>query len=217
MRMTYRLALLAAFAVGCAETATAPPGDKLQRSQSVSNYVEEGDQNPPADVPAEYNFPTILYSVEPDAGFVDGYAYAQSIVRYFGTNALARATVNTNVGSETGESETSELLPANRSHVASTNYYMGSCGGNIQGTAYGKVWNEFPIWGSFLNWGAKSDTRQTSATCPTSSPSPSPGGGGGGGGGTCWTLTIDHYWYYPDTGEIEYWYSESYTWCEAMT
>jgi uncharacterized membrane protein YgcG len=49
-------------------------------------------------------------------------------------------------------------------------------------------------------------------------------GGGSDGGGTqeggtahCWTLTVDHYWYYPDTGRVEYRYSESYTWCEQAS
>lgn len=44
------------------------------------------------------------------------------------------------------------------------------------------------------------------------------GGGGGGGGSTwrCYTVTTDHYWYYPDTGEVEYRYTEEYTYCEQM-
>lgn len=44
------------------------------------------------------------------------------------------------------------------------------------------------------------------------------GGGGGGGGGMwrCYTVTIDHYWYYPDTGRIEYRYTDEYTWCEQV-
>jgi len=44
------------------------------------------------------------------------------------------------------------------------------------------------------------------------------GGGGGGGGGDdmpeCYTVVTDHYWYYPDTGEIEYRYSTYETVCE---
>jgi hypothetical protein len=45
------------------------------------------------------------------------------------------------------------------------------------------------------------------------------GGAGEQPGGTvrCWTLQIDHYWYYPDTGQVEYRYSETYTWCENAT
>jgi hypothetical protein len=43
------------------------------------------------------------------------------------------------------------------------------------------------------------------------------GGGGGGDGGsvwTCYTVTIEHYWYYPDTGQTEYRYTEEQTYCE---
>lgn len=46
------------------------------------------------------------------------------------------------------------------------------------------------------------------------------GGGGGGGGGTvlrCYTVTIEHYWYYPDTGQIEYRYTEEQTYCEESS
>jgi hypothetical protein len=43
-------------------------------------------------------------------------------------------------------------------------------------------------------------------------------GGGGPGQGTttvtCYTMIVDHYWYYPDTDTYEYRYSETSTWCE---
>lgn len=42
--------------------------------------------------------------------------------------------------------------------------------------------------------------------------------GGGGGGATpitCYTMTVDHYWYYPDTDTYEYRFSETTTWCES--
>ena len=48
------------------------------------------------------------------------------------------------------------------------------------------------------------------------------GDGGGGGpadGGstwTCYTVTIEHYWYHPDTGQIEYRYTEQYSYCEQI-
>lgn len=44
-------------------------------------------------------------------------------------------------------------------------------------------------------------------------------GGPGDGGSTlkCYTLQVDHYWYHPDTGEVEYRYSELYSWCEEQT
>ena len=45
-------------------------------------------------------------------------------------------------------------------------------------------------------------------------------GGGGDGGGTtyrCYTVRLDHYWYYPDTDTYEYRYSEEYSYCEETT
>ena len=42
-------------------------------------------------------------------------------------------------------------------------------------------------------------------------------GGGGGGMLTCYTETVDHYWYYPDTGAIVYRYTSQYQWCEPKT
>lgn len=45
-------------------------------------------------------------------------------------------------------------------------------------------------------------------------------GGGGGSGGSvwrCYTVTIEHYWYYPDTGQIEYRYTEEQTYCEQSS
>ena len=44
--------------------------------------------------------------------------------------------------------------------------------------------------------------------------------GGGSGSGTveetnCTQVTVDHYWYYPDTGEIEYRYTEYFEYCYA--
>jgi hypothetical protein len=49
------------------------------------------------------------------------------------------------------------------------------------------------------------------------------GGGGGGPGGEtpptyrCYTFTVDHYWYYPETGRIEYRYTTETSWCEQTT
>jgi hypothetical protein len=58
-------------------------------------------------------------------------------------------------------------------------------------------------------------TTSSASECDDSGPGGGPGGGGEDGGTmTCYTLTRDHYWYYPDTGEIEYRYTETYTWCE---
>lgn len=211
--MDVRMVLLTAMVLGCAETATAPPDD-AEALRPTFNYVEEGDQEPPPGTPPEYAFPTVLYSVDPSAGYNEGYGWAQVSVSYFGTHGLAKITVNTNVGSQETERQDAGVFPMNRSLSESASIYMGACGGTIGAVGYGKVWNETPL--GALKWGTKSDTRQNQAFCPTPPP-PSGGGGGGGGGGsqTCYTLQIDHYWYYPDTGQIEYRYSSFYQWCEG--
>jgi hypothetical protein len=48
--------------------------------------------------------------------------------------------------------------------------------------------------------------------CPASDPSPG-GSGSGGGSQTCYTVTTDHYYYYPDTGEVEYVGTDEYSYC----
>jgi hypothetical protein len=62
-------------------------------------------------------------------------------------------------------------------------------------------------------------------TAPNSTASTTCGDAGGGGPGVdpggstwrCYTVTIDHYWYYPDTGRIEYRYTEEYSYCEQLS
>jgi hypothetical protein len=62
-------------------------------------------------------------------------------------------------------------------------------------------------------------------TAPNSTVSTTCGDAGGGGPGgdpggstwRCYTVTIDHYWYYPDTGRIEYRYTEEYSYCEQLS
>lgn len=59
------------------------------------------------------------------------------------------------------------------------------------------------------------DDASTTASCD--------GGGGGGTGGEtpptyrCYTFTVDHYWYYPETGRVEYRYTTETSWCEQTT
>jgi hypothetical protein len=55
------------------------------------------------------------------------------------------------------------------------------------------------------------------ATLTTCSGDGGRGGGGGGTVGRCYTVTIEHYWYYPDTGQIEYRYTEEQTYCEQSS
>lgn len=57
--------------------------------------------------------------------------------------------------------------------------------------------------------------------CGEEEPAPGDGGKFGPGGGTgtlhCYTYSVDHYWYYPDTGEYEYRFTETKTWCEPAS
>src|SRR5690606_9431417 len=39
------------------------------------------------------------------------------------------------------------------------------------------------------------------------------GGGGDGGASSCVTISVDHYWYFPDNGEYVYRYTTSTTYC----
>jgi hypothetical protein len=61
------------------------------------------------------------------------------------------------------------------------------------------------------------------STAPNLTPSMTCSGDGGGGGPgdegsswRCYTVTIEHYLYYPDTGEVEFQYSEQYSYCEQV-
>jgi hypothetical protein len=53
-----------------------------------------------------------------------------------------------------------------------------------------------------------------SMTCSGSGPGSEPGDGGTTY--RCYTVTIHHYWYYPETNTYEYRYSEESTWCEEV-
>jgi hypothetical protein len=61
------------------------------------------------------------------------------------------------------------------------------------------------------------------STTPNFTPSATCSGDGGGGPGgdggptlRCYTVTIEHYYYHPDTGAVEYRYTEQYSYCEQV-
>ncbi len=114
----------------------------------------------------------------------------------------------------------------------------GSCGhvANLSGVhhAYSRFFLEYKGLTQLQTTATGSDVEAQPACCPKS-PVEAPysidaetypvaavcNDGGGGGGGTttirCYTMTIDHYWYYPGTGTYEYRYSEDTTWCEESS
>lgn len=76
----------------------------------------------------------------------------------------------------------------------------GGCGGD-GGEEGGEIMTSIsPGWGPSLACGG-------------------PGEDPGGGYATyrCYTVTVHHYWYYPDTNRYEYRYSEESTWCEQIS
>lgn len=90
----------------------------------------------------------------------------------------------------------------------------GSCGNVVELNLLGEVW-----WMYAGGWVIDKNERTTriterQAACPQEVP------GGGvkepvtGTNLTCYTYSVDHYWYYPDTGTYEYRYTTEETWCE---
>jgi hypothetical protein len=213
-------ALLLSIALGCARTdIVSPTSSALQQVKHSLDYTEDGAQEAPEEVPESMRFPTYLHSVSADAAYAEGIAFGQSIVEYFATNALAKVTVRTNVGDASGESEYSHAFPANRSIMASAEYKMDACGGTIRTAAYGRVWNQFPYYASFLTWGGKTATKDASFTCPTES-TPSRSGGDDredGGVITCYTLTIALYELDLTLGKIVRVGTSTTKWCEYNT
>lgn len=118
----------------------------------------------------------------------------------------------------------------------------GSCGHFAQlisqHHAISTVWLTFRGFGELrVSRPGDADRRQPDCTCSGggSGPGDQPvlstsadltpsttctGGGGDDGSGTtyrCYTVRLDHYWYYPDTDTYEYRYSEEYSYCEETT
>jgi hypothetical protein len=90
----------------------------------------------------------------------------------------------------------------------------GPCGNSLQLDLEFTAW-----WLGLSGWVMQQENRPLSV--PEQQPACRTSGGGGGGGGdggggmlTCYTETVYHYWYYPDTGVIEYRYTSEHQWCE---
>jgi hypothetical protein len=216
-------ALLFSVALGCARTDIIDPTSPrtLEPVQHKLSHVEEGPQDAPEGVPESMRFPTFLHEVQADAGYVEGdsTAYAQAIVSYFGTNGLARATVSPPVGSPSvAEQEESEAFPSDGDVMATASLRIGPCVGTIHGTAYGRVWNQFPFYASFLTWGTKAKTSYKAYVCPEDPRPPSKSGGEDGEEEpsvvTCFTLVIDFYVLDLNTLTIVRVGSEIRRWCE---
>src|SRR6266487_321862 len=103
-------------ALACADTPPVAP----EVSPALAAQSSNEEDTPPEGVPEELTFPTQLYGVSANVGWSDNHAWGEAWVSYFATNALARATLTTDFGSSTGESEVGDALPWNREITAHT-------------------------------------------------------------------------------------------------
>ena len=81
------------------------------------------------------------------------------------------------------------------------------CGHSIQAASEHRA---KVVWGGYL-W--STDQAQSGASKAQSQCQTGDGGSGSGGSGGCFTVATDHYWYYPDTGELEYINTTYETYC----
>ena len=213
MRTCGPAVLLLPCLVACSEQGTAPAGD-ARLMNANAQYFEEGDQQPPPEVPPEYQLPTFIHSIEPAAGWRDEYAWAQGIVTYTATNVSMTVKVTTNADEETSDPKAHyQILPAPNQIIHDVNTHMGACGGVIRASVFAEVWNELPFL-KLAAWGKKSDARTGYADCPKTLKRESVTVFAGGTNDvTCYELDIDHYWYYPATGELDFRYTETLSWC----
>lgn len=97
------------------------------------------------------------------------------------------------------------VITHHRDHVASLGRLEEICGEDN--------WEEIEM--QAYDDGGSGSNSTVSTTC-SGDGGGDPGRGPGGSTWRCYTVTIDHYWYYPDTGRIEYRYTEESTYCEQL-
>lgn len=212
--------LLVALIAACADSGTEPlPTDALARgATTVAGILEPGEY--PEGVPPELQVPAIIHSLDLDVGWSsDGFAYAGAILKYTATGGYVEARVVTDVGaSPLALDQDSQFLPLSSSlQTPLATVPMAKCQGTIRGEAMGKAWNEFVGGTSAIIWGEVKKSATDSYECPRSrtTTTTTPDSESGGDDETaCYLVEIDHYWYYPGTGEVEYRYTEAYRYCD---
>ena len=211
-------------------TLTALPHGARAQSTSFETSVEGSGYEDMAvgesrDVPCEYSYAPSFYSyygVEfEDQMFMSTWVSERSDFPLPAWNwyyAYPHQTVVSNNGKYRWENAKIQVhcwvyralyvLAIHRDHVASLGRLVEICGDDN--------WEEIEIEMQADDDGVTAQNSTVSAIC---------GDAGGGGPGTdpggstwrCYTVTIDHYWYYPDTGRIEYRYTEEYSYCEQLS
>lgn len=214
-RMGAPVAVLAAAACTDAGVVTRPPVSPL--TTSIAPAPGQGDPGPQWPTAIHTLSGDILLPFEPDAYPAQGTVTA--FMRYDSYHARLGARANI-----TGpDPQSYEYYPEERHQFwgffdntlnAQWGMYVGGpCGNVIEANLRGEVW-----WIYQGGWSIDTNERtQTVARRQADCPESVPGGGAGpetGGTVRCYTYTVDHYWYYPDTGVYEYRYSTTKTWCE---
>ena len=214
MRLSGPAVICAFLVVSCAELGTAPSTipQELTSTSPTTSHIDADAEPTDAEAPTEL----ASLSVEADAGWRYGNAYAGGIVRYTATHVAGRVTVSSDSGSLSLEKSESHLSPAYRElQLPEPTVPMKECQGTITGHAFGRVWNEALVQKSVVKWGENSDSGAKHYTCPIPMTNQTTWSTGGSTTQKCYTLEIDHYWYYPATGKVEYRYTETRTWCES--
>lgn len=219
MRYSGPAVILFALVSACAESGTEPePTSSLEHGGTTTVQILEPGQYPD-EVPPELRVPAVLHSVNVDAGWSpDGFAYSGAKVEYTATSAYVQSRVVTDVGtSPLATKRANHLVPIRGSvQTPVPSVPMPKCTGTIRGEGLGRVWNEF-VGSTVLRWGEQEESATAAHSCPrprTTTTTIPDDDGGGDSAGTCYLVEIDHYWYYPDTGELEFRYTEAYRWCE---
>lgn len=193
-----------------------PEVEPVRPRQALARSVtEEGAQEAPPGVPPEYEMPTAIHSLLPEAWWRDGRAGADAVMQYTGNGALLKLTLTTDAGVASGETQDSHILPTWWYISTDASLRMETCGGALRADAWGSVWNELPLLG-FPRWGVKTATRTAHGECPrpaTATVSTSLASNDE----ICYTIITEHYWYYPATGTFEYRFTKYETYCEKRT
>jgi hypothetical protein len=221
-------ACLAAFALlfvssGCIDVGvvTRPSGSPLTTSIAPAPESEGGDPEP--------QWPTAIHRLDGDIlmPWADEQYPAQAIVSGFMRYDSYHARISARANITGRNPQMYEFYPEERHQFwgffdnamnAQWEMYVGGpCGNVVELNLRGEVW-----WMYQGGWNIDSQDRtQPVSRRQPECPEPTPGGGEGGkegGGGTyrCYTYTVDHYWYYPDTGRYEYRGTTEQSWCESL-
>lgn len=222
MRVSCVLVLaLCMAATGCDGSATAPP-QATAAPQGSAPSLEVGDQ---ADPPSEWPVRINSVNVTPMLPKTTGDATIIAEMNYNGYHASIEGSAAVR-----GKDNFTRDFPVVQKHANSgfrgqaflqmyTLAILSPCGNSLEAQFKFRAWLLGPTGLGTIGT-LESDERVRDATDyqPACAPPESTGTGKAkpiGGGNYCYTVRTDHYWYYPDTGTVEYRYSTYKEYCES--